>query len=93
LKISIACLDLRYSVPFNHKKHKETSNYDVKPLVLPAINTDECDGDEDKSTEFNEEDEEREGATGGSDSVDGVASKYYTYGRAQSCVLHVCIFV
>jgi len=79
-------LDLRYSVPFNHKKHKEASDYDVKPLVLPAINTDECD-DEDKSTEFNEEDEERKGATGGSDSVDGVASKYrYTF----NCVFCLC---
>ena len=37
-KISIACLDLHYSVPFNHKKHK--SDYDVMPMVLPSINTD-----------------------------------------------------
>jgi len=74
-------LDLHYSVPFNHKKHKEASDYDVKPLVLPTINTDECDGDEEKD-EDNEEDEECQVTTSGSDSVDGLASDH-----------HVCICV
>ena len=76
-------MDLRYSVPFNHKKHKEASAYDVKPLVLPTINTDECDGDEENSTEFNEE---NEGAASGPDNVDGVASKCV-------CVFRVCVCV
>ena len=67
---------LRYSVPFNHKKHKEASDYDVKPLVLPSISNDECDGDDNndvKSSEFNKKDEEQ--ASGGTD-VDGAESKF-----------------
>ena len=40
-RISIACLNLKYSVPFSHKKYRETKNYDVNPLVLPMC--EECD--------------------------------------------------
>ena len=78
---------LRYSVPFNHKKHKEASDYDVKPLVLPSIGNDECDGDGDndvKSSKFNEKDEEQ--ASGETD-VDGAASEFFYL--ATSCV--VCV--
>ena len=66
---------LRYSVPFNHKKHKEASDYDVKPLVLPSISNDEGDGDDDdvNSSEFNEKDEEQ--VSVGTDVVDGAASE------------------
>jgi len=44
-------LGLHYSVPFNYKKYKEASEYDVKPLVLPTINTDEYDGDDEEDKE------------------------------------------
>jgi len=44
----------------------------VKPLVLLAINADECYYDEDNS---NEEDEECKGAPDGPHSVDGVDSE------------------
>jgi len=40
-QISIACLDLYYSVPFNHKKHK--SEDDVMPMVLPNLKDDSID--------------------------------------------------
>ena len=53
----------------------------MKPLVLPAINTDECDGDEE---EFYEEDEEWEETTNGSDNVDEVASEWV-------CSKFVCV--
>ena len=70
MKISITCLALQYSVPFNHKKHKEASDYDVKPLVLPTISNDEDDGDDDMNS--SEKDEEQ--VSGGTD-VDGAASE------------------
>ena len=72
-------MDLRYSVPFNHKKHKEASAYDVKPLVLPTINADESDGDEENSYDEDEGYEE----TTDEPVNDGIASE----------CLSVCLFM